>query len=51
MFKIMKKHYSSVIAVILVFLLLTLIFHTFSSVSIVDFEPVITSWVDSMLLT
>ena len=23
----------------------------FSSVSIVDFEPVITSWVDSMLLT
>ena len=40
-----KKHQNDVNAVVLVFLLLTLnIFHTFFSVSIVDFEQANVSW-------
>ena len=43
--KLTIKHQNNVIDVILMFLLLTMnIFHTFSSVSIVDFEQVNVSW-------
>ena len=45
MFKVNNKNTRNVIDVVLVFLLLTLnIFHTFSSVSIADFEQVNISW-------